>query len=407
MSAPTVAKHSGVQVHVPAHQNGVFNKHIPQVSYIPVRAGTTNDAWSSSGTYLDFLIPASVGVLSDTKLRFDINNTGSSLLCPATSYWVQQIEVFVGSQQIEVLYPNDIHNETVGFKSNDELAAVASVINNSATDYSLGATVPAGTNSYYLPFNNCLTEARLYVHGVKEDVYFRVYFPASMFPSTFKLSSAALVITEDVGSSADKGRHKPGHESGIIYNTVVRQRQMITYTKPDSTSDSTIDLTGLYGNSAGLVVYAGPSVVPGTGTSTNPYNRAGAAVPTNSLLNLRFPLKTLELDDQLGKKITEQLKGPALKAFTWWTQVGTQYAANTNVNTYLIPFCSNFRAALEDGNNHGYLPMDNTNRLVINAALADVVAANPSSETWVLTITNYVYNQLVFQNGKLANVIKK
>lgn len=404
MSAPTTSHFSGVSIQVPAHQAVVLPKHLPKVSYVPVRAGNTNDAWQSSGTFLDFLVPSAIGVLSDVNLRFDLNNTGSALVAPSTCYWISQIEVYVGSQQIEVLFPNDIQNETVGFKNKDELDATNEVLNVNTDYITTDQQIPAGTSTYYLPFNNSLTEARIYVNGVTEDIYYRVYFPANIFPSTLKLSSASLVVTEDVGVDADKARHKHAHDKGIIYNTVVRQRMNIGFTKADATSDMTIDLTGLSGNSAGFIVYAGPAVVPGTGTSTNPYNRSGSAVPTNTLLNKRYPLTTLELNNQLGQKITEQLKGPSLLAFTWWTHVGTSYPARTYANTYLIPFASHFRSAVEEGNNYGYLKMDNTNRLVIKAPFAD---STSTSESWSITITNYIYNQLVFQNGKLLNIIKK
>ena len=404
MSAPTSNVYSGVSVHVPSHQGGLLPKHLPKVNYIPVRAGNTNDVWQSSGTFLDFLVPQAIGVLSDVNLRFDLNNTGSAQLAPSTPYWISQIEVYVGTQQIEVLYPNDIYNETVGFKNKDQLDATNEVLNVNTDYVTTDQLVPAGTSSYYLPFNNCLTESRLFVHGVTEDVWYRIYFPANIFPSTLKLASATLVVTEDVGAEADRGRHRHAHDKGIIYNTVVRQRQQITFTKADASSDMTIDLTGLSGNSAGFIVYAGPSVVPGTGTSNNPLNPSGAQVLTNTLLNKRFPLKTLELNNQMGQKLTEQLKGPSLLAFTWWNHVGTSYPARDNANTYLVPFASHFRSAVEGGNNYGYLKMDNTNRLVINAPFA---YSGSATETWVITITNYIYNQLVFQNGKLLNIIKK
>lgn len=404
MSAPTSSHFSGVSVQVPSHQAVVLSKHLPKVSYVPVRAGNTNEAWQSSGTFLDFLIPPAIGVLSDVNLRFDINNTGSAQVAPSTPYWVSQIEVYVGTQQVEVLYPNDIQNETIGFKNKDELDATNEVLN-ANTDYvTTDQQIPAGTSTYYLPFNNCLTEARLYVNGVTEDVYYRVYFPANVFPSNIKLSSATLQVTEDVGADADRARHKHAHDKGIIYNTVVRQRMNLGFKKADATSDMTIDLTGLSGNSAGFIVYAGPAVVPGTGTSPDPFNHTGPQVPTNTLLNKRYPLKTIELNNQMGQKITEQLKGPSLIAFTWWTHVGTSYPARVGTYTYLVPFASHFRSAVEEGNNYGYLKMDNTNRLVINAPFAD---PTNTSESWSITITNYIYNQLVFQNGKLLNIIKK
>jgi hypothetical protein len=404
MSAPvSVATNKSLgSVSVPSHQAVNLPKHTPKVHYLPVRAGDTNNVWSSSGVFLDFLLPSNIGTLSIVKLRFTLNNTAGAVLAPPTPYWIQQIEVNIGATQIETLYPNDIFNETIGFKNRDELDASDQVLNTNNDYITIDQNIPAGASTYYLPFNNCLTSARLFAAGVTEDVVYRVYFPPNILPSAVKLTTATLVIEEDCGCSGDKSKNLAAHRTGIIYNTVVRQRQQTSFTKASANADMTLDLTGLNGNSAGFIVYAGPAVVPGTGNTSSPYD--GDEVPVNTLLNKRYPIRTLELNDQMGAKKTEQLRGEALIGFTWWNHVGTAFPSREYASTYLIPFCSSFRRAVEEGNNYGSLNTDGTDRLVLNAPFANPESA---SETWVVTITNYIYVQLVFQNGKLLNVIRR
>lgn len=244
------------------------------------------------------------------------------------------------------------------------------------------------------------------MNGVEEDIVFRVYFPANLLPSTVRLTSCTLVVTEDVGSNSEKQRNKYAHDKGIIYNTVVRQRQQSSFTKADAASNMTIDLTGINGNSAGMIVYAASPSLPGTSSVQDPFSASGTTVVANTLLAKRFPLTTLELNDQMGKKRTEQLKGSAVLSFTWWNHVGTSFPARSYGNTYLIPFASHFRSSVVEGNNYGHLKTDGTDRLILTAPWA-YTARSSGTETWVITITNYVYHQLVFQNGKLLNIIKK
>jgi hypothetical protein len=215
---------------------------------------------------------------------------------------------------------------------------------------------------------------------------------------------------------------RDAHRRGIVYNTVVRNRQQTTVTKADANSNMNIDLTGIVGKSAGLVVYANVAVVPGTGTSNDPTGAnstvtgSGSSavttpgtVPTNQLLGWRLPITTLEIDTQQGNKRTEQLYGGAQQSFVWYAQVGTEFANNTYYNTYLLPFASHFKNTVEEGANYGFLDFDGTDRLVLTAPFF-WTSTNPSpngSESWVITVTNYAYNQMVFAGNKLTTISRR
>jgi hypothetical protein len=408
----------GTTVSIPAHQAVSRPRYVPKVSYLPIRSGNSNQAWKASGTYLDYVLPNTIGILNSLRLRFSVNNSGSSLPVPPTCQWIQQIEVYIGTQQVEVLYPNDLLTEVVGFMGTDETNAKNEELAIYDSTNLWGQSVPAGARNYYLPFNNSLTCSRLYVAGVEDEITFRVYFPPDIFPTTFSLTSCVMEIIEDVPADpAETQMLQNAHERGIVYNTVIRQRQQTTVTKADATSDLTIDLTSVSGKSAGLVVYANVAVLPGTGSVNDPTGEGstvanGVTTPgtilANKLIGYRMPISTLEINDKLGNKRTEQLRGEVQRSFVWWDQVGTEFASNTNYNTHLIPFSTSFKNTVQEGANYGFLEFDGKDRLKITAPFfwTSPNASPNGTESWQITITNYAYNQLVFSGKKLKTIVK-
>lgn len=421
MSA-TLSLPSGVTVSIPAHQAGDRPKYVTKLSYLPTRSGDTSQVWKSSGVFLDFLLPKNMGILNNVRLRFQTNNTkanGASQAIPPTCQWIQQIEVMIGTQIVETLFPNDLLTETVGFMGTDETNAKNDELGIYSPTNAWGASAPTGSRYFYLPFNNALTCSRLYVAGVDDDITYRVYFPPNLFPSTFSMNNCVLEINEDIPvDNMEIQKLRDAHRKGIVYNTVVRNRQQTTVTKADANSNMNIDLTGIVGKSAGLVVYANVAVVPGTGTSNDPTGANSTVangvttpgtVPTNQLLGWRLPITTLEIDTQQGNKRTEQLYGGAQQSFVWYAQVGTEFANNTNYNTYLLPFASHFKNTVEEGANYGFLDFDGTDRLVLTAPFF-WTSTNPNpngSESWVITITSYAYNQMVFAGNKLTTISRR
>ena len=394
---------------VPMAQANPTHVSVPKTHYLPPTAGQSSSAWTTSGAFLDYTLPQSLGVLDKLTLRLEVSQTvAAGQLAPPVPFWVQQVEVYIGGSQIEVIYPNELFNEVVGFKTQEALDTVGHYLLSRYNDSSgdTQRTIPvnpaSGSTFYYLPVPNCLSTCHLYVAGVNEDVRFRIYFPPSMFPSTTTLKSAVLVIEEECGSMFEKGRWEEAHRDGVVYNTIVRQRQNQTITK-SGTSANTVELTGLSGSTAGLVVYAGPPVIPGTGTQSN--IETGQTVPVNQLLSQRYEISTsLELDDAMGAKRTEELRTDELSSFTWFSHVGTNFS--DRFATYLIPFSYCFRTPVEDGANAGSIVMKGNDRLVVRGNAVSSGNIN-ATETWNLSVVNYSYQALVFKNKKLTNVIRK
>lgn len=399
----------GKSVAVPPAQARVPPASRPKVHYIPPNAGVTSSAWTSAGVFLDFEIPSGVGVLRTTSLRLDINNTNASLQVPPSPFLVQQIEVYVGSQLLETLYPNDIYNETVGFlKADDVQSEAATLLYENFLATVRNHVVPQpGNFTAYLPFNNVLSCCRFFCDGVTETIKFRVYFPAGMFNTTnTNLGAANLLIEEDAGSANDRRNWNIAASTGIVFSTVVRQRMNTTIVKANTT-DYTLELTGVTGSSAGFFVYAGPTVTPGTGNT--PYvtktDLSGnpTSVPSNSLLPVRYTIYSLELDDQMGNKRTETLRGDHLKGYVWPTQIGSSFPSLPDNDVYPLAFCENMYNAITTGVYSGHLKTNGRDRLVIAGNSHNVLLP---TDTWSFTVTNYAYQALVVRGGKLVEVLR-
>ena len=421
--SPVKLNWAGRQVFRPAHQAYAPEEvGRPKYSYVPPQSGQADGAWRSAGHFLDFVVPRTVGALKSLMLRFSIANSGSEFSgAPNTCFWVQTIEETVGTTTIETLYPNDIYNETVGFLSTDELVTEGGLIGVptpyppqnslfSINMYSSHSPIKEGRSTWYLPLRCALVSARFFVRGVLDDVKIRVYFPPTLFPSHISLQDCTLIVEETVLSLGEYQQQVEAHRTGMIYQTVVRQRQNQTVSRTEGAPNE-INLTGIIGNSAGLIIYSGPPVQPGytehyTNTSnTDPVTSTITVTHTldtpsgNSQLTTRYEIPTLTLTDSQGNKRTEELRGQWLKTFTWANQVGTSFANADKGSTYLIPFCANFKHTVCSGNPSGELYTDGTDRLVLGNA--------NSSQTWSATVTNYAYQALVVADNKFQTVLKK
>jgi hypothetical protein len=396
MNRPVKTMFQNRSIFRPAHQAAQSTAAaLPKVHYLPPQAGNPQGAWQTSGMFLDYELPKELGYISGLTLRFEVkNDVSGGLIVPGTPHWVQQIELSIGSQIVETLYPQDIFTETVGFQTKDDLDSTNEVLLVNASDYvSVDQRLPNtgvyGSNFYaYLPFHCCLTTARIFNHGIDDPIKLRVYFPPNLFNgAAVSLASATLLVEEDyVPPDLAKEIRNVSHREGVVYSTIVRQRQNQTITRTAG-SQNTVELTGLNGSSAGIIVYAGPVVVPG---------------PSNTSLNTRYEIKTLQLQNNMGNKKEgiEELRGEYLIAFTWKDQIGTPYPARSGAQTYLVPFAASFKRTVDTGENTGALVFKGNDRLLLSPH-------SGSNATWSLTITNYTYQAFVIQNNKLVSIIRE
>jgi hypothetical protein len=407
----------------PAHQVERIGGNLPKPHYVPPQAGNPNGAWLTSGTYLDYEIPRNIGVVSGLNLRMMTNNSATSLQGPPTAYWIQQIEFYIGSNLIETLYPHELYNETTGFRNKDGQDATNEVelvnLEDNTTINSTYSSVASGTGYYYLPIPCSLVTARLFVQGIRDVVKIRVYFPPNLWGglSTMKLSDATLIVEEEGVPKDTVENLNKAYKEGMVANTVVRQRQNVQISRTAG-NGNTIDLTGINGASAGLMVYATSVVTAGGATQSN-------AQSNNQTLLRRFYIDSLELDDNMGNKKEglELQRGEHLTSYTWYNSIGTDfpqqpvaglaststaYVSGLGSYTHLLPFSSDFRTTVEKGINTGSLQISTkgNDRLVLGPHYATVNNGG-SNATWSVFVTNYAYNGLVFSDNKLSTVIKE
>ena len=389
MPRPVKSAVNGKGIYRPAHQSQRLESSLPVYKYLTPQAGNIAGAWVTSGHFLDFQIPQrSVETLSSQMIRFNVTNGGASLSSPPSVHFIEAIEVRIGTELVETIYPQDMFTETVGFKSLDELDSLNEVLKVGKDYVTSDQTLPAGNSYVYLPFVCLLNACKLYLKTLDDLVSFRVYFPNEFWGSKdVKLSDITLILEE--AKSNDSATQADAHKSGITYGTIVRQHQTIQVARPADDGEKQVDLTGINGHSAGLIIYAN------TG-GKKAYS--GATSKIDELVQ-RLPVSELTLLDQMGSKLTEKFQGDWMNSFVWLNQVGTPYPAREHGNTYLMPFAETFRYSVENGIHTGERKLTGNEKLLIGAY-------SGADATWSLNVCNYRYVSLVFFDNKFVRIVR-
>jgi hypothetical protein len=115
--------------------------------------------------------------------------------------------------------------------------------------------------------------------------------------------------------------------------------------------------------------------------------------PTNANILVRSPLSELTLQDAMGNKITEVLRGPFLKSFTWSDHIDSAFVAYGRFNNvYLIPFSSSFQDTVVRGCDFGSFAMSTQEKLMI-------VTAEPLGDQ-IVNVVSYSHGHIVCAGGK-------
>jgi len=363
-------------IYKPSHQ--LCDSEYASPKYIFVnRDGGLPSAWNGSETWTEFKFPKEFGVVSGLTVALDINNASSS---PAsvlpTPLWISRLEIYLGQDLIETVWADDQLHETVGFRTFQSFDQINEVVNMSE-DYDLvPQSVPANVQAqrWYLPLDGTLINAvRPYIAGYKATWRIRLYFATSIHIGTYTpsspitLSEVQLIMEQADLSPEEKHKVANAHMYGVVDSQFYsRQRQQEVLPMNSSNSSGTpLYLRSFKNPSAGLLVYT---------TVQSPQNA--------DRLRL-LPLKTIQLQDSLGNKLTEILRGDFLKPFTWSDHVDspyTTYSQNgyTNdgvsepnpsqpfgANLYLIPFSSSFQDSVVRGCDFGTFQMTTQEKLMI------------------------------------------
>jgi hypothetical protein len=343
------------------------------------RSTALPSAWSGSETYCEFELPQTLGITSELIVRFQVAVSGSSVVLPPTPYWCSRVEEFVGNDQVATTYSNEQWNEGVGFLNKDKLDQLNEALNTS-NSYGNG-TIPVGTSYYYLPLTaTSFSTMNPYVKGFHAKFRVRIYFPSSIIASgagTISLTDVILIAKEITTSPARERQIADAHKQVVDYNVIVRERQQEN-TSLTSGTDSVFFLRGFKNDTAGLLVYL-----------TN-------QSPTNATLKDRVPVESIQLQDQLGNKVSEVLRSEFNRAFVWSDSVDSAFtAAGANNNLNILPFSTRFQQTAANGCDYGYYPMSTLEKLIVRPS---DISGNVGAKT--LNVVSYSYGHIVCDNGK-------
>lgn len=422
------------EVYKPSQQACPPQEALPRYYYVQPLQNVPSTAWGGAQTYVDYEIPANTGVMTEATLRFNVKwnqnataNASTYPTLPSTPFWVDHVEVYLGSDLIETVWKHDIWNEEIGFRSIQELSTVANAKSitsgdNPTTIWSayntcLDGTFPAVTqndtssNSYwFLNLPTCLRSAKPYVRGFQSRLRFRVYFPTNLSVSsplasdwTPSLQECMLIVEEaqtDASTIAELERaHK---QSTVDYTVLVRSRVQQQYSAGafSNGGDMPIYLRGFKNKSAGVVVYA-------------TYGDAFAQTSTAGM-NARLQSSLYQLLDAQNNKITERLPLEWLETYVFHDAVNSSSTQSFDeaVSTMVIfPFSADFGTTIQKGCAYGGFRFTTLEQLVLNSTLPSgavdgsavvppALSTNSTPAGITITATTYDYGHITVSGGR-------
>ena len=359
-------KNGNSAIYKPSHQTCDVSSSSPKYVYVN-RDGGLPSAWQGTEVYTEFKFPKDFGVIDGLSLAIDVNNSGATAatLLP-TPLWLSRIEVYLGADILETIYAEDQLHETIGFRTHQAFDQINEAVN-MTEDYDLAAeTLAANAQAqrFYLPLDGTMISAvRPFVAGYKATWKLRCYFASSIHIGAYvpTLSEVQLIMEQSNLSETEMAALRNAHASSVVDSTFYsRQRQQEVLPLNSSNSAGTpLYLRSFKNNSAGLMVYV---------SRQNPVN--------GDRLRL-LPVSTLQLQDSMGNKITEVLRGDFLKPFIWANHIDSPYTTYSTelqnphpsqpsgANVYLIPLSASFQDAVFRGCDFGTRKLTTQEKLMI------------------------------------------
>jgi len=417
MPKPVEYKVGGRSIFKPSQQACEPKEARPRYYYVQPLQNTPN-AFAGASVYADYEIPANVGVMTEATLRFQLTFDSNAVIpaLPSTPFWVDHVEVYLGSDLIETVWKHDIWNEEIAWRRIQDLDLVgldkpkADALGDSQpADYSSyntltdGTFVPAeipqnssGNNYWFLNLPTCLRSAKPYVKGFGSRIKFRVYFPTSLVldaGASPTLNECILIVEEAQTDASTLARLENAHRNATVdYTVLVRTRVQQTFAEGQISAgnDISIYLRGFKNKSAGVVIYA---------TSPDAFNQGSSAS-----MNNRFEASIYQLLDAQNNKITERLPVEWLTTYTFPDCVDststTKFDASVRTQV-ILPFSSDFATTISKGCAYGGFRFTTLEQLVLNyngmwkgsSNTPDVAPAGLTSQSGgvVITATSYDY----------------
>ena len=408
----------GRQASIPVHQVAVLSE-IPNVIYVNPLTSYPSGAFNGSETFLDFEIPQQVHVLTGLNVRFTLGFDASGAALAPTPYWCSRIETYAGKDLISTQYPESVYNDSIAWRDiqnrrewadplnftcdldtnpTDGLALQVPYINrgNVYPNTLYGSTQngnASGSQDFYLPLSNVLTQARVFAAGFVVPFRVRLYLqpritlnfapnpvtglvavdgggvptPGSGWITSYNSSGAGslvgggrinlqqiqLVVSEQAMAQVNFEQKMRVHRNGnVLYKCVVADR----YQNPFQTMNA--------GQSLNTQLKAFKSLCAGIVTTLLPQS----AFNTPEEAQYRLPIANVQLLDQMGRKLTEVIPDVISRRFIFNKHIASDYSVYQA--QYILPFSSDFGETVKNGVVLGYLQLTTLEQLVITGAAA-------------------------------------
>lgn len=437
----TVQMLDGRKASVPVHQVAVLSE-IPNIVYVNPLTSYPSGAFNGSETFLDFEIPQQIHVLTGLNVRFTLGFDNSGAALAPTPYWCSRIETYAGKDLISTQYPESVYNDSIAWRDiqnrrewadplnfTADLDSVPPLLNqlpyqnrgNVYPDPLYGSTQngnASGSQDFYLPLTNCLTQARIFCAGFVVPFRVRLYLqpritlnfapdaanglvntfggiPVVTYPGNGLIASSIstgapngcgggvinlmqiqLVVSEQAMAQVNFEQKMRVHRNGnVLYKCVIADR----YQNPFQTLSP--------GNSFNTQLKAFKSLSAGIVTTLLPQ----AAFNTPEMAQIRFPIANLQLLDQMGRKLSEVIPDTIFRRFIFPKHIASDYG--TYQAQYLLPFSSDFGETAKNAVNLGYMQLTTLEQLVITAAPAYNLWTQDSEQNWLNVMLNiHAYN---------------
>lgn len=420
----------GRAIAVPPHQVAVLSEQ-PKVVYVNPQTAVPS-AWGGSETFVDFQIPPELHILTGLQLRMPITVGTAAASLPATPYWISRIEVQAGKDTIETLYPEHLYHDAIGSKSVEQNSQDSTRFNladvfavrfavaggstaektGTITTYASGAAVSTtaapfgiatsvatgtydgnGTNNpcFYLPIHCSLTQGKVFVSGFITPFRLRIYFPSAILCST--TSSPTVVLNNSLQlwceeqelSSINYEAKLREHRNGqVSYKCVIKDRYVEAQAGNLAASTTyNTQLKAFKSLSAGLMIAVKPQ---------------GANVNNQQLVNpTHLALDTLELRDNVGRRMTETLRSEYLRDVVFSQHFDGNFAKY--IPLYFIPFSSDLGETLKNGVNLGYEQLTTLEQLIWTTKSVPDTSTTENTKSYNLAITSFNYALLECSAG--------
>jgi hypothetical protein len=293
-------------------------------------------AWGGATTTLEFSLPSTCGKVTDVNLalEFSITDPSGAVLQPSF-YWLDQMQLYVGSLEVENLSADALFYGTFLTSSDQTVATIAAACN-ATTGGKAAAKLAEGVGyRRYVPIWTGATRSQLFVRGFTAPVRYKFRLASSCradgLTTGVTLTGARLFVTTASLSPQAEAALISQHASpqGVAYRACFQQESYTNVDLLPASRLTSIQLRSITDrNVAALMTYVRPQDTAQTSNLT------------------RTNLEALMVKDADGHEAAPLLPADYLETFLGPSQVFS--SAGNRSNHYITPFCLSLSQAIDN-----------------------------------------------------------